>query len=520
MVATTRYTQLPIVSGLDGTEIVPLDQSDGLGGYVTRRTTTGAIAALGLTPTGVSAGTYGSSTLIPQFTVDEDGRLSFAGNVVPTFPGTGTVTSVGLAAPADLTVTGSPVTNAGTLTLDWATPPTGTGAMVRATSPALVTPNLGTPSAAVLTNATGLPIVGGTTGTLSPTRGGTGLATYAQGDLLIASAANVLSALAIGAPGQTLVVNGGGTGLQYSSAGSGTVTSVSVVSANGFAGSVATDTTTPAITLSTTITGILQGNGTAISAATTTGTGDVVLANSPTLVTPALGTPSALVLTNATGLPVASGISGLGTGVATWLATPSSANLAAAVTDETGSGALVFATSPTLVTPTLGVASATSINKVALTAPATGSTLTIADGKTLTASNSLTLAGTDSTTMTFPGTSSTVLTTGNTALLTVGRTVTPANLGTVSSGTTTLAGADGQTQYYTNNGAHTLAAPAADTAIDVLITNGASAGAITFSGFTVGSATGSPLTTTNGQRFLVSVRRINGISTYSIYALQ
>jgi hypothetical protein len=50
--------------------------------------------------------------------------------------------------------------------------------------------------------------------------------------------------------------------------GSGTVTSVSVVSANGFAGSVATATTTPAITLSTTITGILKGNGTAISAAT------------------------------------------------------------------------------------------------------------------------------------------------------------------------------------------------------------------------------------------------------------
>ena len=72
-----------------------------------------------------------------------------------------------------------------------------------------------------------------------------------------------------------------------------------------------------------------------------------------------------------------------------------SAQLAAAVTDETGSGSLVFATSPTLVTPVLGVATATSINKVAITAPATGSTLTIADGKTLTASNTLTFTGTD-----------------------------------------------------------------------------------------------------------------------------
>jgi hypothetical protein len=90
----------------------------------------------------------------------------------------------------------------------------------------------------------------------------------------------------------------------------GTVTSVSVVSANGLAGTVANATTTPAITLSTTITGILQGNGTAISAATTTGSGSVVLATSPTLVTPALGTPSALVLTNATGLPLTSGVTG------------------------------------------------------------------------------------------------------------------------------------------------------------------------------------------------------------------
>jgi hypothetical protein len=52
-------------------------------------------------------------------------------------------------------------------------------------------------------------------------------------------------------------------------------------------------------------------------------------------------------------VPVAD-VSGLGTGVATFLTTPSSANLATAVTDETGSGALVFATSPTLVTPALG----------------------------------------------------------------------------------------------------------------------------------------------------------------------
>jgi len=71
---------------------------------------------------------------------------------------------------------------------------------------------------------------------------------------------------------------------------------------------------------------------------------------SPSFTTPALGTPASGVLTNCTGLPVSTGVSGLGTGVATFLATPSSANLASAVTDETGTGALVFGTSPTFTT--------------------------------------------------------------------------------------------------------------------------------------------------------------------------
>ena len=82
---------------------------------------------------------------------------------------------------------------------------------------------------------------------------------------------------------------------------------------------------------------------------------------SPTMTTPALGTPASGVLTNATGLPVDTGISGLGTGVATVLATPSSANLISAVTDETGTGALVFANTPTLVTPNIGAATGTSL---------------------------------------------------------------------------------------------------------------------------------------------------------------
>jgi hypothetical protein len=82
---------------------------------------------------------------------------------------------------------------------------------------------------------------------------------------------------------------------------------------------------------------------------------------SPTLTTPDIGTPSAGTLTNATGLPISTGVSGLGTNVATFLGTPSSANLAAALTDETGSGSAVFATSPTLTTPNLGTPSAATL---------------------------------------------------------------------------------------------------------------------------------------------------------------
>lgn len=85
-----------------------------------------------------------------------------------------------------------------------------------------------------------------------------------------------------------------------------------------------------------------------------TGTGSAVFANTPTLVTPVLGTPNSGTLTNCTGLPISTGVSGLAANMAAFLGTASSANLAATVSDETGSGALVFATSPTLVTPILG----------------------------------------------------------------------------------------------------------------------------------------------------------------------
>lgn len=93
-------------------------------------------------------------------------------------------------------------------------------------------------------------------------------------------------------------------------------------------------------------------------------------------------------------------------------AATTSAELASVISNETGSGLLVFATSPTLTTPVLGVAAATSVNKVAITAPATSATLTIADGKTLTVSNTLTFTGTDTSSVAF-GTGGTVPYTSN-----------------------------------------------------------------------------------------------------------
>jgi hypothetical protein len=183
----------------------------------------------------------------------------------------------------------------------------------------------------------------------------------------------------------TFLRNDGTWAVPAGGGGSGTVTSVSVVSANGLAGTVATATTTPAITLSTSVTGVLKGNGTAISAATA-GTDYVAPGG-------ALGTPSSGTLTNATGLPLTTGVTGLlpvangGTGTATpalvagtnvtitgtWPNQTINSSGGGSMTypgtgianstgsawgtsySTTGTGTvLALATSPTLVTPVLG----------------------------------------------------------------------------------------------------------------------------------------------------------------------